>query len=435
MVKEKMRKKLLAFAWLAVFLFLTNWAVSQTFSTLPDSVKIDGIIVVGNARTKTPIILRELEFRPGDTVSKRNLNLAKKRIENLYLFNRVKFVFLKDGRETVLKIVVTERWYIFPIPVLNFNEHSFSKVSYGGGLVHYNFRGRAEKLFFLGWAGFNPGLKFSYRNDWFGGERRYFASFFFHSVRITNHTTRFTDLTSLSRNVSLRFGRRFGIYRFVGFRTKIEQVTPSNPQAAIRSSGKDLWWQAGIFLKYDNRDLHEYPSSGRLAEVSLTPAWLNQTNRTTRSFSYDIRMYRSIHSIILAGRTTGAFRSGSVPVYGHVFIGYGERIRGHFFEAYEGENRFLASAALRFPVIPKRYYSLSKNTPSLKDLEFAVYGTLFGDTGIVFTQRREVGMRHFQSGFGVGLNILLPYSNILRFEYAWNETLHGQFIFDGGVAF
>ncbi len=435
MVKERTGKRLFAFAGLAIFLFFTNRAVSQTLSALPDSITIDRVIVIGNVRTKKWIILRELEFRPGETVSKKNLNLARKRIENLYLFNRVRFVFLKDDKETVLKIVVTERWYIFPIPILNFNEHSFSKISYGGGLVHYNFRGRAEKLFFLGWAGFNPGLEFSYRNNWFGGGKRYFASFSLHSIRMSNHTTHFADLTFLSRNVFLGFGRRFGIYRFVGFRTKIDQVIPSNPLAAIRASGKDLWWEASVFLKYDNRDLHEYPADGQLAEASLARAWLNQTKQITRSFSFDVRMYRSISSIILAGRTAGTFKSGSIPAYGHVFIGYGERIRGHFFEAYEGKNRFLASVALRLPVIPKHYYNLSKNIPSLKDLEFAVYGTLFGNTGIVFSQKHDIQPRHFQSGFGVGLNVLLPYSNILRFEYAWNENLQGQFIFDGGVAF
>ncbi|NOY76454.1 MAG: hypothetical protein GXO76_01160 [Calditrichaeota bacterium] len=432
---EKKGKQILAIFGLAMTLFFVRPAICQSLSALPDSIRIARVIVVGNVHTKTPIILRELEFRPGDTVSKRNLILAKKRIENLYLFNRVQFVFLRDEGKTDLKIVVTERWYIFPIPILNFNEHSFSKISYGGGVVHYNFRGRAEKLFFLGWAGFNPGLKFAYRNDWFGGEKRYFTSFFLHSIRVTNHTNRFTDLTSLSRRALFRFGRRFGIYRYVGFQTKIEQVNPSNPLAAIHSSGRDLWGQVGVFLKYDSRDLHEYPLNGYLAEVSLAHAWLNQSHRTSQSLSYDIRAYRDIHSIILAGRTAGAFRTGTIPVYEHIFLGYDQRIRGHFFESYEGENRVLASAALRFALVPKRYYNLSRKTASLKELEFAVYGTLFSDTGLVFNQRREVGIRHFQSGFGVGLNVLLPYSNSLRFEYAWNESLRGQFIFDGGVAF
>jgi len=435
MVRVRICKKRLVFAALLVFSFLSSQAFSQPFSALPDSIKIDRVIVAGNVHTKTSIILRELEFHPGDTVSKKNLELARKRIENLYLFNRVRFVFLPDGEETILKIIVTERWYIFPIPILNFNEHSFSKVSYGGGVAHYNFRGRAEKLFFLGWAGYNPGLKFIYRNDWFGGKKRYFASFFVKSTRVTNHTTAFPDLTSLTKNVSLDFGKRFGIYRYLAFRTKVEQITPSNPLAAIDVSGKDLWWKAGVFLKYDNRDLHEYPMDGQLVEVNLQHAWLNKSHCTIRSLSYDIRAYRSIHSVILAGRTAGAFMNGNIPVYSHLFIGYGKRIRGHFFEAYEGENRFLTSGAIRFPFVKKHYYNLSKNLPSLKDLGFAVYGTLFGDTGMVFTQKRELSIRHFQSGLGAGLNILLPYSNILRLEYAWNEKLQGQFILDGEVAF
>ena len=435
MVNAKTKGRLIVLATLVSSVFLPNKVFSQTFSDLPDSIRIDRVIVAGNVHTKTPIITRELEFQPGDMVSRGDLQLARKRIENLYLFNRVRFLLLKDNEETILKIIVTERWYIFPIPILSFSEHSFSKVSYGGGVANYNFRGRAEKLFFLGWAGFNPGLKFSYRNDWFGGKKRYFASVSLHSIRRKNHTEAFSDLTSLSKGLSVHLGRRFGIYRFVGLQAQIDQIIPSNSLAAANASGKDLWEQMDFFIKYDNRDLHEYPTSGQLTKIQIGYAWLNGSSHQTQSFACDFRLYRSIKSLIFAGRASGSFLHGTIPAYKHVFLGFGERIRGHFTEVYEGENRLIASAALRFPIIPKYYYSLSKNISSLRDLEFAVYGTFFGDTGTVFNQKSECRLKSLQSGFGMGFNIVLPYSNIMRFEYAWNENLQGQFIFDGEVAF
>ncbi|MBF8248385.1 MAG: POTRA domain-containing protein, partial [Bacteroidetes bacterium] len=38
-------------------------------------------------------------------------------------------------------------------------------------------------------------------------------------------------------------------------------------------------------------------------------------------------------------------------------------------------------------------------------------------------------------GYGAGLHFLLPYSIIVRTEYAWNELGHGQFVLDFGVSF
>jgi opacity protein-like surface antigen len=36
----------------------------------------------------------------------------------------------------------------------------------------------------------------------------------------------------------------------------------------------------------------------------------------------------------------------------------------------------------------------------------------------------------FATGYGAGIDFLLPYSVVLRTEYAWNEFGVGQFIID-----
>ena len=36
----------------------------------------------------------------------------------------------------------------------------------------------------------------------------------------------------------------------------------------------------------------------------------------------------------------------------------------------------------------------------------------------------------FATGYGAGIHFLLPYSVVLRTEYAWNEYGMGQFIID-----
>ena len=58
-----------------------------------NSVKVGKIDIQGNNKTKRDVILRELEFKSGSTVNLEEIELARKRIENLNLFNRVIFNF------------------------------------------------------------------------------------------------------------------------------------------------------------------------------------------------------------------------------------------------------------------------------------------------------------------------------------------------------
>ena len=68
---------------------------NKTDSIAPaeDSVTIQRIFIIGNKKTKDQIILRELHFQEGDTVSLSRLNLYierdRNRIYNLRLFNKV----------------------------------------------------------------------------------------------------------------------------------------------------------------------------------------------------------------------------------------------------------------------------------------------------------------------------------------------------------
>ena len=79
------------------------------------------ITITGNKKTKSYIILRELSFKTGDSISLPDLvksfQSAHDRLINTHLFNDV-VVFLKGVRGTItdIGIDVKERWYIFPLP-------------------------------------------------------------------------------------------------------------------------------------------------------------------------------------------------------------------------------------------------------------------------------------------------------------------------------
>ncbi|MEP7169786.1 MAG: POTRA domain-containing protein, partial [Bacteroidota bacterium] len=139
---------------------------------LPDSNLIDQlswkkvivkqILLVGNKITKPSIITRELFFHEGDTLSNYVLQDAMKRsrenLLNTSLFNFVEIYDqpdANDSTQTFVIVRVTERWYLFPLPIFelvdrNFNEwwlkKDFSRTNYGAYIVRENFLGRKQSL-------------------------------------------------------------------------------------------------------------------------------------------------------------------------------------------------------------------------------------------------------------------------------------------------
>ena len=72
-----------------------------------DSVRIDTIRVVGNVRSKPEIILRELDFSPGDWITAESLRRAENHLRNLQLFNHVNFrLHRKANRHADLEVQV-----------------------------------------------------------------------------------------------------------------------------------------------------------------------------------------------------------------------------------------------------------------------------------------------------------------------------------------
>jgi len=86
-------------------------------------VVINNISISGNFRTNKRIILRELNFKSGDTILSSELEVRLQRarfnIQNTLLFNFVRIDTIPYFKNQIdLLIDVKERWYLFPIPTL-----------------------------------------------------------------------------------------------------------------------------------------------------------------------------------------------------------------------------------------------------------------------------------------------------------------------------
>ena len=130
--------------------------LSNSYSSVPpdksDSTStfvVNKIILEGNNLTKPYVILRELPFKEGDSVTMAQLDYARERIYSTGLFTKVLIQPEPVSKTRIdLLIYVEERWYIWPYPILWFRDRvlNWKKVSAGFGIIDYNFRGMAKAL-------------------------------------------------------------------------------------------------------------------------------------------------------------------------------------------------------------------------------------------------------------------------------------------------
>jgi hypothetical protein len=174
-------------------------------------------------------------------------------------------------------------------------------------------------------------------------------------------------------------------------------------------------------------------------DAFLLKSGFGESAVNTTRFGADFRRYVPVFSdLSLAGRVFGSLvTGGDVPPYARVYFGYGERIRGFYNTVFEGENLFGSSMELRFSLLtPRTIQLLAFPIPE----EFAIWRfgislTVFGDAGMTWLRGAIPALRSFATGYGGGIDFLLPYGYVVRTEYAISKDRIGQFILDLRGAF
>lgn len=418
-----------------------GFAGAQDAPAEDDSLIVRQIVFAGNNKTKDAVLAREMKTKIGDRFDEQKIELDRKRIQNLQLFTRVEIQPMQTDAGIVLLVYVAERWYVFPYPILYYSERDWKKISYGAGLIHQNFRGRNIKLTGSFWLGYNPGAEFFYSNPWIGGTKQLYSHFRISATEVRNKSTEFAPFDESHKGIGVGFGKRWGHHTYLGVSFGYSQLTvPDQFKAAtVAKTGSDRLPSGSVSFRYDSRDLYEYPKNGWRFELYATktsyPGQLDYLR-----YGVDVRRYQPlIAGVSLAGRIAGDFGAGDTPVYSRAYLGYQERIRGHFNAHREGDNRAVASLELRFPILPVRYFNLGpENIPfgSYADnLPFGISAGIFADTGAVWQKEEKVDKDLFLSGFGFGLHIHLPYVQVLRLEKGFDASGHSEYIADVGVWF
>ncbi len=436
-----------------------------------DSISIDRIFIIGNKRTKERIIRRELDFTDGDRIATENLKVRIKKNEekltNTSLFQSVKISLVEISNDRVDVIIrLLERWYIFPIPVLeladrNFKDwwvnqnHDFSRIEWGLKLYLYNMRGRNETLRLQGQLGFTKRFKISYEFPYIDKKQRFGLGFMFDYKQNKNtyYTTENNVLVFLDSDHWLReqyigdvsATYRKGFYSLHKFGTAFYNTEVNDTIVELNPNyfGEgDKTQQRFLSLYYsfvnDKRDIAAYPLHGSYFVGSISKNGLgiwDDINNIQLSALYYKYIGLGKH-FYLTGSIGGQYLTPTdqpFNVYNRMGIG---RFTMRGYELYVIEGPLFVQNQWTFR---KLLFKLERNLGSavpirqLSQFHLALYAKAYFDLGYIEAYpNNELNARLtdqlLYSG-GPGLDLVTIYDLVLRFEYSFNKQGESGFVF------
>lgn len=401
---------------------------------------VDSIVVCGNNHTRPYVILNEMSIVAGERFTPEMIEFDRNRIYSLGLFTSVDLFLDTLGARSILRVLVGERWYVFPVPLFGFRDGDYERAYYGAGLYHNNFQGRNQKLFGSVVFGADPSAQLSFADPLINHASQISFGAQLSFSRARNRSEQEASVTGsfdeFHYDGNISTGKRFGLYQYVGLNAGYRMVEISNyrPNRTVSADGIDRYIYASASYFYDSRDLAEYPTKGDYVYGYFARFGFGTSEVNFNRFGLDLREYFSLPlSLTLAVRLNATFMiGGEIPTYAHMYLGYGERIRGYFTTVFEGEHLACSTVELRYPIFPAQVFRL---TNSILPDEFSVWRfgiglVLFADAGTTWYRGQRVSPESIASGYGGGVDFLLPYGAVVRTSYAWNNYGKGQFILD-----
>jgi outer membrane protein assembly factor BamA len=246
----------------------------------------------------------------------------------------------------------------------------------------------------------------------------------------------------MNSNIFLRgtLGKRFGMYQTLSstFGYEVWQVSDPLVYSTLSPTGRDAFLFLSLSYRYDTRNNNEYTTDGTLVSLGIAKNGFGESDVNITTANYDLRKYFGFNGGSTVGiRTAGSFGwGGMIPSYRHVFFGYDDRIRGYFYKKIEAEDKISASVELRLPILLPRYLEIDWfNIPEFQKLRYGIYFGIFADAGKAWSRDQVVSEQPWYSGYGAGIQFLLPYGFTIRTEVAINNIGITEYILDFDTSF
>ncbi len=426
---------------------------------------IDTIILSGNKITRDPIIKRELLFAEGDHLSGRALDslIARSRenLLNTLLFNFVEIIRYSDtgdhSHQNIL-IEVTERWYVWPIPILKISDRNFnvwweskdlSRLSYGFYIDWRNFRGSKENLLMRFQFGYDQLYDFVYTKPYINRKKTvglgvgagYWRKRETNFMTLENKQQFYKHTGEFARQDIFAFGQvllRPNIYNSHEFELRYDQHHFSDSLIAqneyySQGGAKEVQYLTFHYLfKNDHRDFKSYPLKGHYIDFELIKQGLWTFNTNTLDNFYLLATFRKYWElypkIYLATGLNGKVSFGETqPYFILKGIGYDRDIvRSYEYYVVDARHFGILKNNIKFALIPEKVKDLKFiRSEKFSRIFFALYMNVFFDAGYgAYNQDFGTETNDLQNilllGYGGGLDFVTYYDIVVRVEFSVN---------------
>lgn len=450
------------------FTFLSSSITAQNITHSDSTIFIKHIAITGNKVTKPQIITRELDISVGMELSAKDTSTIfdqnRNKVFNTGLFN---FVFFEYGKDT-LTIRVEERWYIWPIPILeigdrNFNEwwtqrgRKLNRLEYGIRFRHENFRGRNERLKIKLQGGFTDKYELFYTIPYINkkqgtglGLALSYSTNKAVAYRTSDHVLQFTESENANRQrfyTGLALSKRYNYFLFTQFdayyhsNSVADSVVILNSEYFGNSKTNQQYIRLKARVRYDKRDIQFYPNKGYLATLELQQTGVGVFNdlnifsvRAEGSHYQPLSDNWMVSNIV---RMRVRF-SDDIP-YSHISaLGFGETfVRGYELSVIDGENYALNRNSVRYKLFHFNTTNTYAPVEQFKKSPLSGYLRLHNDLGYA---RNTVNAdqplaNRLIWGWGFGLDLVTYYDGVFRIEYSFDENMNGGLFFHMGSEF
>jgi outer membrane protein assembly factor BamA len=434
-------------------------------------VKVADIIISGNEITRLHVIQREIIFRKGDEMPWLTLNRAVERsrenLINTSLFNFVIPRIQFDSHDSTRVYVIfnlTERWYLWPLPVFeavdrNFNEwwqtKDLRRTNYGAYVTRENFRGRKEKLSVLLRLGYSQRIGLYYTIPYLNQTKNNGLAFGITYTRnreiayglVNSKLQFFKDPSQFVREqwgAGVKYTHREGIHDYYGIGIEFQSnrvndtVLFYNRDYFLRNQNTQKTLYLTLEYKKDFRDIKVYPLRGYYFDITMTKQGIGAFKDEPDLFvmvSNFRKYWKLAHRWYFASGVKGKLSGRSFsPYYNQRGLGYGsDFVRGYEYYVAGGQNWIVFKSNLKFNLVPEKVITV-RHVPFSKfnKMPLAFYLNAFADAGYARDRQFESTnplANEWLPGAGIGLDYVTYYDLVLRMEYSFNKFgEHGFFI-------
>jgi outer membrane protein assembly factor BamA len=438
-------------------------------ANLVPKVKVESVELLGNEKTRNSIILREMTFSVGDSMT---FEMLEKEVERSRrnIFNTNLFVYCKANFDIVngyaqVIIEVKERLYLLPLPILyladrSFNEwwynrnHDLKRVIYGVQLNHSNLTGNGDQLKLKTYGGFIPYFELSYARPYIDKRQRMGlrGGVFYSNQKSFAYRTwedkldffQTEERTKERKGGYVEYNLRNRLYHahkiYLGYtESKLFDNAVNLNENYFGSAGNQLnYFTFKYNYRFEKVNNIQFPLDGHIVGANLLNYGLgvsSHVNHLAIGFEYHVfkplinKLYGSLSFI-------GQVSTPKKQLYPFVSaFGSGTKlVRGYELNVVDGQHFGLLKSNLKYELANK-IFDISRllKIKQFNSLPLGIYANTYADMGYVKNYFPEFSNSSLSNkllfGGGVGLDFVTFYDTSFRVNYSVNQTGFGKLYF------